>query len=86
MFGLKCASLLKYDEQRKKQAFQNNLKSLLCFQKGEVIHKWEIVLRQKFQNSYVQHLKQFIRNYNFNGGYENLPLFQYYLILTVLAW
>jgi hypothetical protein len=28
MFGLKCGSMLKYDEQRKKQAFQNNLKTL----------------------------------------------------------
>jgi hypothetical protein len=28
MFGLKCGSLLKFDEQRKTEAFQNNLKNL----------------------------------------------------------
>lgn len=28
MFGLKCGSMLKYDEQRSSQAFQNNLKTL----------------------------------------------------------
>jgi hypothetical protein len=28
LFGLKCGSMLKYDEQRKTEAFQNNLNNL----------------------------------------------------------